>query len=65
MVRRRTCAQAPQSAQRRNSAHAAWIKRQDDQKLVAEVVRGLGLEPHSIIETHGQGSGGLKSLLRC
>jgi hypothetical protein len=52
--------------QRGNSDHAAWIKGQDDQKLVAEIVRGLGLlEAHSVIKTHGQDPCGLRSLLRC
>lgn len=65
MVRRRTRAKAPRSAQRRNSDYAAGVS-QDDQKLVAEIVRGLGLEPHSIVKTHGEAPGGLmESLLSC
>ena len=63
MVRRRTRAKAPRSAQRRNSDYAAGVS-QDDQKLVAEIVRGL--EPHSIVKTHGEAPGGLmESLLSC
>ena len=58
MVRRRTRAKAPRSAQRRNSDYAAGVS-QDDQKLVAEIVRGRGLEPHSIVKTHGEAPGGL------
>ena len=53
MVRRRTRAQALWSAQRRNSDYAAGVS-QDDQKLVAEIVRRPGLEPHSIVKTHGE-----------
>lgn len=50
MVRRRTRAKAPWSAQCRNSDYATGVS-QDDQKLVAEIVRGLGLEPHLIVKT--------------
>ena len=57
-MRRRTRAQTPRSAQRRNSDYAAGVN-QDDQKLVAEIVRRLALEPYSIVKTHGEAPGGL------